>query len=388
MYDYDFFEFDPNGDGYPDTFVETFDTSGDGNVDAMIMASDTNGDGYAETYVEMYDTNGDGNFNEMTAIADTNGDGYAETLLNAVDSNNSGEFDAAIAQIDTNGDGEFEVLQKSHDYNQDGQIDSITTYYDSDQDGQFDVVAKTYDSTGDGQMDQMDFFVDENGTGQADFHETYSYDPSTGQLIPAMAAGLEFGGTMYTELENFQPNEDYPEGVSGDPAEAMTHWEFQGDTNRCALYSQMFVIEELTGQDLNMEEFVQIAKDNGWFTEEGGTTYLNTNQMLDYYGVENEMQFHRSIEDIEECLNNDGRVIVSIDADETWYGKDNNIFSPETGANHAVEVIGIDRTDPENPMVVLNDSGTPNGRGEMIPLDVFEGAWGAGDSQMIACYPS
>lgn len=358
MYDYDYFEFDSNGDGLPDTFVE------------------------------VYDSTGDGNFDTLNAIADTDGDGYAESYVQAVDSNNSGEFDTAVALIDTTGNGEFDVEQKLHDYNQDGEIDSITTYYDSNQDGQFDTVAKTYDSTGDGQMDQMDIFVDLDGTGQADFHETYGYDPSTGQLIPAMAAGFEIGGTMYTELDNFEPNEDYPEGISGDPAEAMELWEFQGDTNRCALYSQKFVIEEMTGQEIDIEEFTQIAKDNGWFTEEGGTTYLNTNQMLDYYGVENEMKFHQSIDDIEECLNNDGKVIVSIDAEETWYGKENNIFSPESGANHAVEVIGIDRTDPENPMVVLNDSGTPNGKGEMIPLDVFEEAWSTGDSQMIACYPA
>ena len=69
----------------------------------------------------------------------------------------------------------------------------------------------------------------------------------------------------------------------------------------------------------------------------------------------------------------------------TGDGDENNIFSPETRADHAVQVIGIDRTDPACPMVVLNDSGTPNGCGELVPLDVFENAWNAGDSQMIIC---
>ena len=100
------------------------------------------------------------------------------------------------------------------------------------------------------------------------------------------------------------------------------------------------------------------------------------------------MSFHNSIDDIENCLNNGGKVIVSIDANEIWYGHDNNIFSPASSANHAVEVIGVDRSDPEHPMVILNDSGNPNGRGEMIPLDIFEATWGDGDSQMIACYPN
>ena len=144
------------------------------------------------------------------------------------------------------------------------------------------------------------------------------------------------------------------------------------------------------GDDANIdiEEFSEIAKEHGWFTEDGGTTFLNMNNMLNYYGIENEMVFHQSIEDIEDCLNEGGKVIVSIDCHEIWYGEDNNIFAPESSSNHAVEVIGIDRTDPEHPMVILNDSGSPKGRGEMIPLEVFEGAWEDGDCQMIKCYPS
>lgn len=358
MYDYDYFEFDSNGDGYPDT------------------------------YVEAYDTNGDGCYDTMTMVSDTNGDGYAETTMYAADTNHSGQFDTVVTEQDTNGDGEIDTVQKAHDYNQDGQIDSITTHTDTNNDGHFDNVTKSYDSTGDGEIDKMDVYVDLHGTGHADYHEAYNYDPSTGQLIPAMAEGLEIGGTMYTDLENFQPSEDYPEGISGDPVEAMSHWECQGDTNRCALYSQKFVIEELSRERIDIEEFAQIAKDHGWFTEEGGTTFLNMNNMLDYYGIDNEMVFHQSISDIEDCLNEGGKVIVSIDCHEIWYGEDNNIFAPESSSNHAVEVIGIDRTDPEHPMVILNDSGSPNGRGEMIPLEVFEGAWEDGDCQMIKCYPS
>ena len=69
-----------------------------------------------------------------------------------------------------------------------------------------------------------------------------------------------------------------------------------------------------------------------------------------------------------------------------WYGEDSNIFSPADSANHAVEVIGIDYSNPEEPMVILNDSGSPNGCGEMVAMDVFEDAWAAGDKQMVECY--
>lgn len=351
---------------------------------------DSNGDGYPDTYVEVYDTTGDGVANLTVMYADTDGDGELDTIITSTDTDNNGVFDKVIIHQDTTGDGNADTIIKAHDYNQDGQIDSITTYKDTDQNGQYDTVIKAYDSTGNGEIDKVDMYVDANGTGMADNHEVYYIDPSTGQLVPSLAAGYDIGGTIYTELEQFQPDDNYPEGISGDPAQSMTHWECQGDTKRCALYSQKFVIEELNPNvgEIDIEEFADIAKENGWFTEEGGTTFLNMNNMLDYYGIENEMTFHNSIDDIEDCLNNGGKVIVSIDSHEIWYGEDNNIFAPESSSNHAVEVIGIDRTDPDHPMVILNDSGTPNGRGEMIPLDVFEGAWEDGDCQMIKCYPS
>lgn len=78
----------------------------------------------------------------------------------------------------------------------------------------------------------------------------------------------------------------------------MEEWEFQGDTNRCALYSQKFVIEELTGKDVPIEDIVDIATENGWFSEDSGTASLNMTKVLDAYGIENEMSFHNDIDDI------------------------------------------------------------------------------------------
>lgn len=359
MYNYYSFEFDANGDGFNDSYAEYTDTDGDGQIDTVVMLSDTDGDGYAETALQGHDSTG------------------------------SGQFDTIVTMKDTDGDGQADVVQKSHDYNLDGQVDSVTTHTDSDHDGRFDRVTKEYDSTGDGRFDTVDVYFDPTGTGQNAYHGAYTLDPATGLLTPAAADTMDVCGTTAVELDNFQPSDDYPEGISGNPAEAMTYWESQGDTNRCALYSQKFVIEQLSpeGTEIDIEEFANVAKEHGWFTEEGGTTLLNMNNMLDYYGIENEMTFHNKTADIEECLNQGGKVIVSIDANEIWYGEDNNIFAPESSSNHAVEVIGIDRTDPDHPMVILNDSGNPNGCGEMVPLDVFEGAWEDGDCQMITCYP-
>lgn len=303
------------------------------------------------------------------------------------DTNGDGIDDIWLSYVDTTGDGMEDTFVKATDYDGDGNPDSMTAYTDANGDGMYDLVVKTYDSDGDGQLDTSKVFTDQTGNGQPDGDPViFSFNPDTGSFVPQPYA-QPIGGTTVYDLDNFQPASDYPQDVTGDPRESMSYWECQGDTNRCALYSQKFVIEELTGQDVDIEEFADVAEQNGWFSEDGGTTFLNTNKMLDLYGVDNEMGFHKEISDIENCLDKGGRVIVSIDANQIWEGKDSDIFSPASGANHAVEVIGIDRTDPANPMVILNDSGSPYGKGEMIPLDIFESTWESGDCQMIECYP-
>ena len=130
-----------------------------------------------------------------------------------------------------------------------------------------------------------------------------------------------------------------------------------------------------------------MAEEHGWFNEAtgSGTTTLNMDKLLEYYGVDHQMSFDNDIDTLENALKNGNNVIVGVDSGQIWYGNENNIFSPETNADHAVQVIGIDRTDPDSPMVVLNDSGTPDGCGELVPLEVFENAWNAGDAQMIVC---
>lgn len=377
MFDFDLSDF---------SRFEFEDSNGDGIIDSYNGDLDTTGDGIANAYVEAVDTNGDGVEDTAIMLIDTDGDGIVDSKVEAYDTNHSGMPDSFVVYHDTTGDGNPDTVAKMFDYDQDGEVDSVNMHKDMDGDGQYEYLSKSYDASGDGTMDTIDVYFDFDGSGHADLHQMYSFDPTLGVLIPNVADGFDIGYTNLLEHENFDPSAANPFAVTGNPAASMEYWEFQGDTGRCALYSEKFVIEELTGQDIDIEDFAEVAKANGWFTEEGGTTFLNMNNMLDYYGIENQMSFHNSITDIENCLNNGGKVIVSIDSDEIWYGTSNNIFSPDSAADHAVEVIGIDRTDPNHPMVILNDSGTPDGRGEMVPLEVFEGAWEDGDCQMIECY--
>lgn len=307
------------------------------------------------------------------------------------DTDGDGKPDLLFGQLDTDGDGLSDAYVKINDYDRDENADNAKFYIDADGDGRYEKVCTGYFND-DGTI-HIELYDDVTGFGDASLAASVDCDPNDPDFFDdsiyvdsASDVGVSFKG--YDDLTQFDParNDDF--GVTGNPASAMEHWEPQGDTKRCALYSQKFVIEEFTGQDIDIEEFTQEAEANGWFSESEGTAFLNMDKMLDQYNIPHEVEFNRTIDDLESCLNRGGRAIVAIDADEIWYDNNHNIFVPDRGANHAVEVIGIDRSDPSNPMVIINDSGNPNGGcGEMVPLETFKDAWEDGDCQMIACYP-
>lgn len=330
-----------------------------------------------------------------------------------IDTNGDGIIDAAESYtIDAEGNYVYTI---AHDYDQDGVFDMQKTFTDTDWDGNFEKVSIIHmmhdnefvvareelmiDVNGDATPDMHYYanFIDLDGDGMPDYVEVNVVDAYGQELtygVPFSAyetAGydLEYTTNMVAYgaagLPQYDPSQYDPEYVVGNVVEDMERWEYQGNTGRCALYAQKFAIEEALGREVPIEELVAVAEENGWFYEEGGTATLNCDKLLDYYGVEHTMSFDNSIDDVAQALREGKNVLVTIDANQIWYGTDNNVFSPFTDSNHAVQVIGIDYSDPEHPMVILNDSGTSNGCGEMVALEVFQEAWAAGDTQMVVC---
>ena len=325
-----------------------YDTTGDNEVDTFLMLNNPTGESGFFTCV---DTTGDGAYDTIQGLLDCDGDGLGETLFVANDYDADGKLDYAKYYLDTTGDGESNMVASIH--------------ADNTSQEQGYRVEMDFDFTGDHQSDyHYEEFVPSEDGSMLDF-----------SMFPSSIGTADSNGC-------FDPNTPV-ENVSGTPAKDMEVWECQGQTNRCSLFSQLFTIEQLTGSEIDIEEFADIAEEKGWFTEDGGTNMLNMDKMLTYYNINHDVVFDANIEQLEAELNNGSKLIVSVDSGQIWYGEANDIFSPSTRADHAVQVIGIDHSDPDNPMVVLNDSGTPMGCGEMVPLDVFENAWSAGDHQLI-----
>jgi hypothetical protein len=188
----------------------------------------------------------------------------------------------------------------------------------------------------------------------------------------------------------FDPASDVP--VAGNPASDMAFWHEQRQPDTCAVAAQEFVLDALTGMDHDESALAAEAAANGWYVPGGGTPLAHMDSLLEAHGITTETHFGGTVDDLAAALAAGDKVLVSLDSSEAWEpGRDPYMDEltdpmPGQGADHAVEVIGIADT-PEGRMVVLNDSGSPGGCGEMIPLEEFEDAWADSDRFWVKAGP-
>ena len=280
-----------------------------------------------------------------------------------------------VTPLDLNGDGIIDGIHQEEaiDLDGDGIIDStvVTFALDTDGDDQIDYLFSGEDFDGDGILDAQNEWFDQDDDGFLDVSDDVMDDVDAG-AAPAYI--------------NFDTDQADMDDIVGDPESAMDDWHWQETESSCAVASQEFVLEELTGKEFDEADLRDLAEENGWWTLEGGTAIDDVGNILEYMGLDVERSTGNSISDIEACLENGGGVIVGVDSSEIWEGQNDDLFGPGMDADHAVQVIGIDYSDPDNPMVILNDPGTSNGGGAMVPMDVFEQAWEDSDCFMVEAY--
>lgn len=98
--------------------------------------------------------------------------------------------------------------------------------------------------------------------------------------------------------------------------------------------------------------------------------------------MERELQTGATLEDIEQIQEGGGKVIAMISSLKMAYPNRFGFFR----ADHAVQVVGIDRNDPDDVRVILNDPGRPDGQGLSVPKDVFLKAWATSGHSLAAIY--
>lgn len=343
---------DLDGDGLPDAYGMDADGDGvfeavfqdtyhDGNIDAMLQ--DTDHDGYVDTMLMDTDHNGVVD----TRLLDLDHNGTFETMERDVDEN--GIFEQRF--IDEDDNGQFETLLQDSD--QDGLYES--RFMDADQDGVFDIVAVDTDKNG-------------------------CYDSvMNAEDVPIL------GIPAFRDYENFDPNAVDSAKVIGEPQRAMRYWHLQEKADTCAQVSQEMVLDFLTGIDHTEQEIAEHSRRMEWYGKEGqeGTRLHDIGNVLIDEGCRVSSGFGATLRDLETELAKGNGVIVGVESARIAFDERSMRFSPGMGADHAIQVIGIDYSQGE-PRVIVNDPGIEDGCGAMIPLDTFQEAWNASNCFMVS----
>jgi hypothetical protein len=162
--------------------------------------------------------------------------------------------------------------------------------------------------------------------------------------------------------------------VVGTPDIDIPFWQLQTTGFTCAVVAQRGIIEAFTGEPISEAQLVYDATVNGWLTD-GGMSPLDVGNLLQLYGIDCHEKMGATIEELMAELAQGRKVIVGVDSGELW-NQDHPLedFFHQT-ADHAIWVTGVNMHDPDNPKVIVNDSGDPGGAGREYELSVFMDAW-------------
>jgi hypothetical protein len=182
----------------------------------------------------------------------------------------------------------------------------------------------------------------------------------------AGAAHAQPGGQMY-----------------GDPTAAAPYWRYQHQED-CGLMAVADVVGQLTGREptqlgIELRGIFTPSESHGgdvYFFD--GTSPRDMVMLLQHYGIQSEMTTGNTMRGLEDYLSSGHKVIAALNAETIWNYPAGQ--GQRTQADHAVVVTGVDTADN---VVHLNDSGTPNGRDELIPMDTFTQAWSTSDNLLI-----
>lgn len=169
--------------------------------------------------------------------------------------------------------------------------------------------------------------------------------------------------------------------LSGNPKEDIPLWRPQTERMSCALACQSFVLRSEVDSSITEEQLIREAKERNLYTEKG--TYLeNIGALAELHGMERELSFDNTLEEIERLQAKGAKVLAMISGTRMAHPNAFGFFR----ADHVVQVVSIDRNDPENVRVILNDPGRKDGQGISVPADVFLKAWKTSKYSTVALY--
>ena len=169
----------------------------------------------------------------------------------------------------------------------------------------------------------------------------------------------------------------------GDPEAAAPYWRYQHQQD-CGLMAVADVVGQLTGREpsqIGMElrgVFTKSESHRGDVYHFDGTSPQDMVLLLQKHGIESDLTTGNSMGTLEQDLAGGHKVIAALNAETIWNYPAGD--GDRTTPDHAVVVTGVDTGAN---VVHVNDSGTPHGSNEQIPLATFSQAWRTSDDLLI-----
>jgi hypothetical protein len=166
--------------------------------------------------------------------------------------------------------------------------------------------------------------------------------------------------------------------IGGNPEQEAQYYHLQEGDESCAVAAQTCVLESIfPDRHFNEADLAHIAEEKGWYSPQSGTPREDVGNLLQEFNVPIERHTDFTFTEIYDAVNHGDKVIVGLNPNEIWNPQHGADGSPlhQAPAGHAVWVTGFELNDQGKVEVVLNDTGTPDGRGSRIPVDDFRNAW-------------
>lgn len=173
------------------------------------------------------------------------------------------------------------------------------------------------------------------------------------------------------------------ETMIGEPEKDAELWHLQNNKASCAVVCQEFVAEALLGEEYVESRMLEYAEKHGLFSE-NGTFPEDVGKLLENMGLEVTQEYNCTEQDLRQVLEQGGKAIVGVSCMALAYPS--YALRPGLRADHAVEVIGMDYSNPRNVQVILNDPGRSDGAGRVIKLKKFIDAWNTSGRFMTSVF--
>jgi hypothetical protein len=167
----------------------------------------------------------------------------------------------------------------------------------------------------------------------------------------------------------------------GNPQAAARFWRYQNQQD-CGLMAVADVVGQITGREPAQAAIVlrsvltKSEAHRGPIYLFDGTSPEDLVVLLQKFGIQSDRTDGNTMPALEQDLAGGHKVIAGVNAETLW----NSPQGQRTDADHAVVVTGVDTGAN---IVHLNDSGTPNGRDEQIPIATYTQAWATSNDLLI-----